>query len=136
MDGIDQPQRPVREEIRAAIFLGEDVVFIEFEPYRRSAARLGDGRQAIDVIIRRIGRARAPDEIRAWRAVTNTHRPIPRQLLVPLHVAVEREQLPIAIEGRVVGIAEAGGDQAHILAFVVHPPDGAAGREDIGGVAA
>ena len=111
-------------------------MIVELQPHRRAAAGLGDGRQAVDVIGGCVGRAGAPHEVGPRWTVANAHRPIPRQALVPLHVAVEGEQLAGGAEGSVEVIAEARGHQAHVLAVVVQPPDGPAGGEDVGGVPA
>src|SRR5262249_17990976 len=135
VDGVDDADGPVGHEIGAAVFRREGVVVVELQADGRAAAGLVQGRQAVDVVVGRVGRAGAPDEIGAGRAVGGADGPVPRQALVPLHVAVKSKQLSIGAEGDVEVVAEAGGDEADVPAVEVHAPDGAPGGEDVGGVA-
>ncbi len=55
-------------------------------------------------------------------------RPVPRHSPIPFHVAVETEQFAIDIEGDVVGVALAGGEQFRVLPVEIHADDETAGR--------
>ena len=133
--GVDNAERPVGHEVGALVPGREGGVFVELQADRRAAADVVNGRQAVDVVRRRVGRAGAPAEVGAGRAVADAHRPIPRQALVPLHVAVEGEQLAVETEGGVEDVTEAAGHQRRVPAVGVEPPDAAARRQDVRAVA-
>ena len=135
VDRIDDSQRPVGHQEGASVFRPEAMMIVELDADGRSAPCFVERRQAVDVVVRRVGRPGAPDEVGARRAVADADVPVPRQADIPFHVAVEGEQLGLRAEGGVEVIAEAGGDQAHVLAIEVHAPDGSARSEDVGGVA-
>ena len=134
MDRVDDADRPVGTEHGPAILRAERRVIVAFDADRRAAARLVQRRQHVEQVGRLIRGSRSPAEVAAHRRVYDADGPIPRQTNVPFHVAVEAEEFAIGIEGGVELVAIAGGDESHVLAVVVEPPDRAAGSEDVGGV--
>ena len=108
------------------VFGRELMGLVKRHPGRASPSHVEDRRQAIEVIGRPLARAVPPAELGSQRAVNDTNRAIPGKPDVPFHVAVEREELAIAIEGEVILVAESGDDPPPGLAFVVAAVDLAA----------
>src|SRR5262249_5870822 len=92
MYGPNDAERPVTHEVCPAILLRERNMIVELQADWRPATCLLNWRETIDVIAGRVGRSGPPDEVCARRAVADPHRAVPRQPLIPFHVAVEGEE--------------------------------------------
>ncbi len=135
-DGQNPPLRPIADEQGVVVARRKHVVIVDLDARRRAAADVDYGRQAVDVIVRPFRPAAAPAELRARRDVIDARGPVPGQPIVPFHVGIEREQLALAIESDVVGVAEAAGEDLHEAAVDVGADHGPAGRLDADGVSA
>ncbi len=133
--GHDPPLRPVAHEKRVTVLVAQPPAVVKHHAGRRAAADIDRRRQAVDVILRPLRPAAPPAELGPGHQVVDPRRPVPGQRDVPLHVRVVREQLAVAIERTVVGVAKAPHEQLDEAAVGVGPHDRAAGRLDARGVA-
>ncbi len=104
---------------------------VELDPDRRSAADVAQRRQAVVGPGRQLAGAVAVAVVAAGHDVHGADVAVPRHPDVPLHVAVEREQLALEIEGVVVGVAEGAGDDREALRHGIDAVHGAV-RADLG----
>ncbi len=121
--------RPVGLEQRVAHRRRVGVRLVELDPDRRSAADVAQRRQAVVGPRRQLAGAVPVAVVAAGHDVHRADVAIPRHPDVPLHVAVEGEQLAVQVEGVVVGIAEGAGDDGEALRRRVDAMDGAVGAD-------
>ena len=106
IDGQDPSLRPVADQEAVVILRRELVCLVESHSGGTSSPDVDGAREAVEVIRRPLARAVPPAELRADRAVIDAYRAIPGEADVPFHVAVEREELAIGVEGEVILVAE------------------------------
>src|SRR5262249_45427786 len=70
----------------------------------------------------------SPTKVGTIDDVVDARGAIPGSPGVPFHVRVEREELTLWVEGQVIGVAEAHGDELEGLAIGAGPADPAPGR--------
>ena len=128
----DPPITPVRQEQGLLIARREARAIPESHPDRRTGTHVVKGRQAVRVPGRPLARAIPPAEFAPAGDETKPGGAVPRCVHVILHVRVKSDQLPLAIEGRIIGIAEPRGDEFPVLSLRIHPVETSARREHIG----
>ena len=126
----DASARPVGLEKSIKVVGGISVVMIELDADGRAASQVAHGRQAVEIVRRELARARSPAVITAGDDVHRPHVPVPGHIDVPLHIAVEREELTLPVVGMVEGVAEAAGQQRVLEAVEPQTRDGSARRHD------
>ena len=132
VSGDEPAVGPVAHEERLLVLGRELGPGPEGHAGRRADADVDDGPEAVGVVFRPLAGAVSPAELGGAGAVVDTSRPIPGPAPIPLHVGVEGEQLAVAVEGEVVGVAEAAEHEVPLLAVRVGAEDEAAGGEAAG----
>ena len=95
----------------------------------RAGSDVGDGPEAVAVIVRPLHGAIAPAEFGTTDDVVDAGRAVPGSVEVPLHVGVVGEEFAVTVKIDVVLVAESGGDDFPGLAVGVGLADPAAGGE-------
>src|SRR3954464_9112618 len=128
MHGDEAAVAPVENVIGFLILGGKLRAGAKEHAGRAADADRGRRGEAVEIILRPLGGAFAEAGVTAANGVEDADRAIPGRTPVPFHVGVEAEELAISVEGDVVGIALARGEQLDILAVLVHAGDEAARR--------
>src|SRR5207248_8123922 len=102
MHGVELAVAPVVDVKGLLIFGRELGAVAERYAGRRAGADVNRGGQTIRIIRRPFAGAIAPAELGSAGAEANPRRPIPGSIEIPFHVSVVREQVAVAVEGRVV----------------------------------
>ena len=135
---VDRPHGavgPVEREHGALVFRGKLRAGAEDGAGRRAGADVDGAGQRVRIIRRPAAGTGAPAVVAAADDVVDAGGHVPRRAHVPLHVGVVGEELAVGIEGDVVLVAEAAGEELDAFAVRVGFADVAAGGEDAAGVA-
>lgn len=100
----------------------------EADGRRRAGADVEHRAEAVGEVIQPHARVRAPAELRAARDVIDARGPIPRDADVELHVGIVGEQLALAVQRDVHGVAEARRNHLPVLTVRRNPANPAARR--------
>ena len=135
---VDRPhgaERPVEGEEGVLIFRWEFRARAEDRSGGRAGADVDGGGQRIGIISRPAAGSGAPAVVAAADDVIDAGGHVPRRSHVPLHVGVVGEELAVRIEGRVILVAEAAGEELDVFPVGIGFADVSAGGEDALGVA-
>lgn len=126
VEGEDAAEAPIEGEQGPLVALGEAGAGAEGDAGGGTQADIGDTWEGIGVISGPFAGAFTEPVIDAGEAMEDPVGPVPGEAPVAFHVAVEGEELAVGVEGDVVGIAEAGGEEFGFGAIWVHAEDEAA----------
>ena len=134
VNGHDAAVGPIKDVEGALIFGRELRAITELGASGAADADVDSG-EAVWIISGPFAGAGAPAVFAAGDGVVHARGTIPRSAPIPFHIGIEHEDLAIAIESEVVGIAETGAEEVPGFAIEIGANDVAAGSENAGGVA-
>src|SRR5262249_39933835 len=125
----DQPAVGPIENIERLLILGRILgAGAEDDAGRAANADVADGGQAVGIVAGPLGGSFAEAAVPRAGGVEDADGAIPGRAPVPVHVAVEAEQLAIGVEADVVGIALPRRVNLGVMPVEIHSGDEAAGR--------
>ena len=128
MHGHNAAIRPIHHPERVAVLLREFRLRGRDDSRGRADADVHHFRQTVRVVSRILRRAFAETLIAAAHDVIRARGPVPRRTPIPLHVAVEAQQLAVRVEADVVSVALTRGKQLRVLPLQIHAQHIAARR--------
>ena len=109
MNRVQFPVRPVTDEKCVLVLGGKLGSVSEGYPSRRPRAHIHHRTKGVTAIIHEFPGTRTPPVISSVNHMIDSGRAVPRRIHVPFHIRVIGEELSLAVQSRIVLVAEARG---------------------------